>query len=158
MEAFAPGIELHAALHHHGPGHQRALGNDPGAVALVAAQVRKRGAQRLSPEDRAAVVPAWPAKIASRISGKPVAHQLRIAAEAVAREQEHVTGDQLLGAVGALHADAQDAVSESVPERHDTRRRQHIGAGSHGRTMQGATSAAPVRSRSVCMRWAPCPG
>ena len=56
VEAPALAVELHAAFHHHGPGHQRALRRDPGAVALVAAQVAQPRAQRPAPEDGAAVV------------------------------------------------------------------------------------------------------
>ena len=123
VEALALRVDLHAAFHHGGPGHERALRDDPGAVALVAAQVRQAGAQAAPPGDGAAVVAHMPAKGGIGHGRQQFAHQRGVAAVAVAGQDQRVAGQVLQRAVGTLVRHANDAVSARRRVRSGSRAR-----------------------------------
>jgi hypothetical protein len=110
------GIDLDAAFHHQRPGDQRALRHRPRAMALAAAQVGQARAQRAAPGDGAAVVAgvAGEDRVAHR--RQQFGHHRRVAAEAVAGQQQHAAGQVLGAAVGALVADAEHAAAVVAPQ------------------------------------------
>ncbi len=129
MKTPAFTVHLDAAFHHHGPGHQRALRRHPGAVALVAAEVARSGTQRFAPEDGAAVVARMATEGRVRHLGQQRAHHRRIAAEAIAGQQQGVARQQFFTTIGALVADTDDPVFGIEPQRVDQRLREHRDAG-----------------------------
>jgi hypothetical protein len=145
-------VQLHAAFHHHRPGHQRAVRHHPGAVALVAAEVGQRAPSWRPHRMALPSLPAWPAKVASRISGNSSPHHRLVAAEAVARQQQHVAPQLFQRAIGPLGSRRRARAA-----RHRrTARAPRVDVTSQGARTRDAsncvTSAAPVFSGTACMR------
>ena len=127
------------------------------AVALVAAQVGQRGAERLAPGDGAAVVAGMAEDGASAHLGQQFAHQPPVAAEAVAGQQHGTAAHVLLRAVGTQVADA--AARGAWSSHHSSARARgahQVRAGVGAAACRRAISAAPVRCGSACMRVRRC--
>ena len=107
-EPAAFGVHLNPALGHHRPGDQDPVRVRDVAVSLIRAQVIRRGAERLAPADRVALV-ADMAEI-DRIAdlGHELAHHLAIAAKAVAGEDQGLAADPFDRPVGQHGRDAAD--------------------------------------------------
>ena len=84
VKAQAEAVDLHRALHHRGPAHERALRRDPGAVALVTAQICQPRTHRLAPGDGTAVVADMADKQSLRHGRQQFADHRRVAAKTVA--------------------------------------------------------------------------
>jgi hypothetical protein len=121
VEAPAFGVDLDAAFGHQRPRDQRTLRHRPRAVALVAAEIGEARAERAAPGDRAAVVAGMAGEDGVAHLGQQLAHHRRIAAEAVAGEQQDVAGDVLDPAVRTREGDADDPVLGIAPELVDAR-------------------------------------
>jgi hypothetical protein len=156
VEAPALRVQLHAAFHHHGPGHQDAVRHHPRAVALVAAEVGQPRAQRRAPEDGAAVVAGVAAEGGAAISGSS-SHHRRVAAEAVAGQQQHVAA-QRPAAVGAAGSRCRRAVGIVEHQLSTVACGEHGNAPASSRPLQRVTNAAPVFCGTACMRRTPWPG
>ena len=130
MKALAAGVDLHAAVHHHGPRDQRPLRRCPGTMPLVAAQIRQPYAQLPAPCDGAAVVADMAAVDGLAHGGQMLGHHGRVAAKAVAGQQQHVAADHIHRAIGPFASDSghaavvvdPDVAGECSRQQHRARR------------------------------------
>ena len=136
METDAGGIDLHAALHHHRPAHQRALRYGPGAVSLVAAEVGRACAQLLAPGQRTAVIAGVPGEDGPSHGRQQQLHHGRVAAVSVAGQDQRLAAEVLQAAIGAFVAHANHAVGHIGPQLTYQRLGQDVGARAGGRTLE----------------------
>ena len=156
MKAFSPGVDLHAAFDHQGPGDQHGVRHRPRAVPLVGPQVGHPCAQGFAPAHRRAVVARVPGKGGGHHLGHEALQQIRRAAVAVAGQQQRVAGHCLQAAVWPLQPHAQHALrlvhhelaGAGLGQQRDPaallRLRQRLDEGLAGALAQGVHAVARV--------------
>ena len=124
-EAQPERVHLVAAVRQQSPVDRVAVGRSDGPVALVAAEIGHRRAERGAPPDRVALIADVPPELRVRDLGDVLADHVLVAAEAAAGEDQRVATYGLLRAVGTGEADGDHAAVVSRVEvsrkraRHD---------------------------------------